>query len=318
MSDIDNQKTKYSVSVVVPFHNAEQTILQTLGTVYEALYKSNCIDEYEVIAVDDASTDSSHRLVSEQFPSVQVFSVNKRIYYLEAANKGMFRSRYDYVLLLTQGLFLPAGYFDDMMPHVARENVYMCSARLMGSGGQLSRRMLPVFGSGRIGMEPDVRDEGGASVMLQRGNLLMNREVMLSLGGYDTMFSAHKSADLELALRGWSYGYKSIFVDSVLCQIVEPSASSQDWDKSNEKGQEEWNEILTHFYYLHGLSLVKYRLTMNFYFLLSLVVPLSLFQRTRWALCKYIGNYNSILNERMWKYGHPKFSLQEIADYYFK
>ncbi len=318
MSDRNNQTSKYSVSVVVPFHNAEQTILQTLGTVYEALGKSGCIDEYEVIVVDDASQDQSHSLVSANYPSAQVFSVNRRVCYLEAANKGLFRSRYDYVLLLTQGVFLPADYFDMMMPYVAQENVYMCSAMLCNGTQQVSFRELPVFNSGRIDFEHDARNGGGASIMLQRGNILMNREIMLSMGAYDTMFSAHRSADLELALRGWSYGYKSIFVDKVACQIVEPSASSQDWDKANEKGQEEWNEILTHFYYQHGLALVKYRLRMNFFFVLSMVIPLAAFQRTRWALFKYIGNYNSILNERMWKYGHPKFSLQEIADYYFK
>lgn len=318
MSDKDNQFTKYSVSVVIPFYNAENTIVQVLGNVYEALANSRCVSVSEVVLVDDASTDNSRDLVNQYFPKAVIYINKDRKYYIESANKGMFKCRYDYVLLLTQGLFLPIDYFDSMLPVVAQEDVYMCAAKLMNGREQVSRRALPEFFSDRIEYKEVLSEGVTHSIMLHRGNLLMNREVMHTMGGYDTMFSAHKSSDFELALRGWSYGYKSLFVDNVQCQIVEPSASSQDWNKGQEDGEEEWNEMMLHFCYQHGIDLIKYKARTVLYFLISLIAPLSIFRRTRWAYWRYLTHYSDVLNERKWKYGHVRFNLQEIEKYYFK
>ena len=51
------------VSVVVPAYNAEATIVDALQSVYRQSYKN-----YEVIIVDDGSTDSTRHIVESEFP----------------------------------------------------------------------------------------------------------------------------------------------------------------------------------------------------------------------------------------------------------
>lgn len=51
---------KVSVSIVIPYYNSEDTILRTLNSVKVQTFK-----DYEVILIDDGSTDSSHRLVDD-------------------------------------------------------------------------------------------------------------------------------------------------------------------------------------------------------------------------------------------------------------
>ena len=59
-----NNQTTYSLSVIVPCYNEENNIINTLQEIHLSINNLKIMD-YEIIVIDDASTDKSNLLVSK-------------------------------------------------------------------------------------------------------------------------------------------------------------------------------------------------------------------------------------------------------------
>src|SRR5260370_34098531 len=82
-SKVDECKlsTTHSLSIILPAHNEEVAIAETLHAVVDAV--STWVPDYEVIVVNDGSTDSTRNIVEEiaaSNPHVQL--VNHPVFFL--------------------------------------------------------------------------------------------------------------------------------------------------------------------------------------------------------------------------------------------
>ncbi|WP_167459513.1 glycosyltransferase family 2 protein [Pedobacter jejuensis] len=96
------QNSKPLISIIIPAYNAEQTIIQTLDSVYNSTYT-----EFEVIVINDGSTDDT-LLLLEQYPKpIKIYSTeNKGV--SNARNLGFEKSIGDYIQYLdADDLLLP-------------------------------------------------------------------------------------------------------------------------------------------------------------------------------------------------------------------
>lgn len=88
---------QYSVSVIVPFYNAESHI----KTCLDALLKQDFIKPFEIIMVDDASTDNSRNIVKmHKFPGLQLYSLPSNSGPAAARNLGLKKAKGEYVYFL--------------------------------------------------------------------------------------------------------------------------------------------------------------------------------------------------------------------------
>ena len=88
---------KYSVSVIVPFYNAEFHI----KTCLDVLLKQDFIKPFEIIMVDDASTDSSRNIVKmHDFPGLRLYSLPSNSGPAAARNLGLKKAKGEYVFFL--------------------------------------------------------------------------------------------------------------------------------------------------------------------------------------------------------------------------
>ena len=71
MTDLNTSTPK--ISIVIPIFNAKDWIEETLRSV-----EAQCFKDYEVIAVDDGSSDSSAQIVTENFPWVTLIQTENR------------------------------------------------------------------------------------------------------------------------------------------------------------------------------------------------------------------------------------------------
>lgn len=84
-----------TISVVIPAYNAEQTILETLDSVFQQTFT-----DFEVIVIDDGSTDQTVALLKEiQDPRLQVFSYHNGGL-PTARNRGIACASGDYIAFL--------------------------------------------------------------------------------------------------------------------------------------------------------------------------------------------------------------------------
>lgn len=90
------------VSVIMPAYNAEKYIAESIRSVLNQTYR-----DYEIIVVDDGSTDNTRRLVEEKFPQVRYF-LTKNQGAARARNHGIRMARGDLVAFLdSDDLWLP-------------------------------------------------------------------------------------------------------------------------------------------------------------------------------------------------------------------
>ena len=85
------------ISVIVPFYNAESHI----KTCLDVLLKQDFIKPFEIIMVDDASTDNSRNIVKmHDFPGLQLYSLSSNSGPAAARNLGLKKAKGEYVYFL--------------------------------------------------------------------------------------------------------------------------------------------------------------------------------------------------------------------------
>ena len=96
-----------SVSVIIPTYNGKILLQQNISTVYEALKP---LFNYEIIVVDDASSDDTLDYLHKFHPDILTISNSKNLGFSQSTNKGIFAAKCDLVLLLNNDIGLAPNY----------------------------------------------------------------------------------------------------------------------------------------------------------------------------------------------------------------
>ena len=124
------QPFQKSISVVIPNFNGRHLLQKNLPSIYEALKRTN--SSFEIIVVDDASTDDSVLFLKENYNDVIVISSEINKGFSPTINKGIRIAKNDLVLLLNSDVFLLPDYFTDLFKYFDREDTFGVSGRFIG------------------------------------------------------------------------------------------------------------------------------------------------------------------------------------------
>lgn len=204
------------VSVVVPTYNREKQIERAIRSVLKQTY-----DNYEIIVVDDGSTDSTQEVVEQ--------IADNRIHYIRLAhnhgacharNVGVQSSRSDYIAFLDSDDEWMSDKLELQMRKImeSSENTGLVYCRMSGeSRDQEKRNICPSYD-----WPNDVPLEGDLfRVLLWRNfigtpTMLVRKSCLLSVGGFDETLRCLQDWELVLRIaRKWYVG----FVDKVLVEV---------------------------------------------------------------------------------------------------
>lgn len=90
------------LSIIIPSYNTSALLERCLISIREDLKKSNI--SYEIIVVDNASTDGSPELLSKKYPQVQLVCNTENLGYGKANNYGIRKAKGKFVLLLNSDI----------------------------------------------------------------------------------------------------------------------------------------------------------------------------------------------------------------------
>ncbi|MDP6445805.1 MAG: glycosyltransferase family 2 protein [Pirellulaceae bacterium] len=99
-----------SISVILPIHNCQQTISRQIDEMLEVLPEMT--GQFEVIIVDDCSTDDSEEVaveLSRRFPQVQLVRHRMKQGRQSAVRTGMEMSQGDVIFVQEEGVRLRAA-----------------------------------------------------------------------------------------------------------------------------------------------------------------------------------------------------------------
>lgn len=202
-----------SVAIVIPNWNGVQHLPDCLDSLECLEYPR---ERYEVILVDNGSTDSSLELVEREYPWVRVIEQSENLGFAAASNAGARAASAECVAFLNNDMRVDPKWLTELVAAYDPDAGYVCVAGtiLSWDGTQID------FVDGRINFHgapsqehvdlevdealiEDLRDLPFAC----GGAMLISREVFLDLGGFDPAFFAY-CEDVDLGWRLWVTGYK--------------------------------------------------------------------------------------------------------------
>ncbi len=204
-----------NISVVIPNYNGEELLKKNLPKVLDELesYKNG---KFEIIVVDDASTDSSESVISNfQSPISKLkFIKNKsNLGFSSTVNKGVSHASGDIVILLNTDVYPEKGFLDPLINNFRDEAVFAVgcmdksiegdSIVLRGRGIGSWKRGFLVHRKGEVNKKSNLWASGGSSAF--------RKTLWVKLGGLSEFYNPFYWEDIDISYRAQKAGYKVLF-----------------------------------------------------------------------------------------------------------
>lgn len=211
------------VSVVILNWNGARLLRAFLPSVV----KYSPSDFVDIYVVDNASTDDSINIVSNDFPEVKLISFQKNYGFAEGYNRAISQIKSEYVVLLNSDVEVSEGWISAIIDYMdLHQDVAACQPKILSygnkeyfeyagaSGGFIDKFGYP-FCRGRIFdvLEKDrgQYDDVSEVFWVSGAAMFIRRDVYLNAGSLDNRFFAHME-EIDLCWRLLSIGYKLVCV----------------------------------------------------------------------------------------------------------
>ncbi len=247
---------KPKASIVIPVYNKWCYTYSCL----EALSGNIGEIDYEVIVVDDCSSDETPKMVKEKIENAVYVRNEKNLGFIGSCNAGAGKARGEYVVFLNNDTHILPGWLESLVEtfekngHIglAGSKMVYPDGRLQEAGGIVWKNK-NVWNYGRF-KDPenfefnylkDVDYCSGASIMLLR-------KLFEKLGGFDSYFAPAYFEDTDLAFRVRQAGYRTVYQPKSEVIHFEGISNGKDLKKGVKKYQEankekffaRWKDVL--------------------------------------------------------------------------
>ena len=229
------------VSVIIPAYNGDRYIAEAIDSALEQTYKG----EYEIIVVDDGSTDNTVRVV-EQY--------GDKVNYLSQKNQGVAASR-NLGLAAARGKYIAFLDQDDIfLPHKLSSQVALLDRSDLGiinSGWQI----IDEQGVASSAVQPwqHIPDLSCADLVIWKpvflGAMLFRRSWLERARGFDT--ALQQTPDVDLVMRLAMMGCTAAWVEEITVKYRQHDANAS---KNTLLQTQELNQITARFFERSNLS----------------------------------------------------------------
>jgi Predicted glycosyltransferases len=259
------------ISVVIPTYNGKSLLEKNLPNILETLLQSAL--SYEIIIVDDASSDDTIPYLKENFPSVRIVQNEKNLGFSKTMNEGIKAAKYDWILALNNDMRLPANFFQVLQKQLKPELFSISCLIKDGKGEKIlesAKAFKPKFG--KITVKDREIDFPVYSLYSCGGCALYNRGKLLELNGFDEIFSPFYYEDLDLSLRAWHRGWKSVFTPYTFCYHDHSQTIKSEFARMFTKRTINRNKLIIGSLYLNGIQRSVFYLSLLLKYLFSLLL----------------------------------------------
>lgn len=310
---------KKSISIIIPNFNGAALLEEYLP--YAIAAAENAGIDYEVIIVDDASTDQSVDFIKTHYADLVLLEnpVNKGFSY--SCNKGMHVAKYELLLFLNTDVKLSPDYFEHQWRYFEKGDTFGVMGRIMSMD---EKRMedtarYPRFMGCKLNASEFFYSKENKNFIpttyLSGANALVDAKKIKSMRGFDQIFSPFYSEDLDLGLRAWRLGWKCYYEHQAICFHQISSTTKTQCKREWVKQIYYRNRFLLHAIHLEGLSLRVWYLHVLF---LEVLPKLLLGRIWIWKSFRHFLNHSKEIHRskirlnRLMEKNKSNFSLFEV------
>ncbi|MES3019832.1 MAG: glycosyltransferase family 2 protein [Bacteroidota bacterium] len=248
-----------NISVVIPNYNGVHLFPFTLPALFDALTNSG--KQFEVIIVDDCSTDDSVNYLRDNFPQISVISNSSNLGFSKTINRGIDTATHELVLLLNSDVKLTNNYFADQLRYFERSDTFGVMGKIIGWDDDLVQdtAKYPKFDAFKLKTSFNYlssdSNQLSYSMYLSGANALVDRKKLLELGGFNSLYSPFYMEDVDLSIRAWRIGWKCYFEPLSICRHRTSTSIASKEKKQFIKTIYNRNKMYFHAIHLNGLTL---------------------------------------------------------------
>jgi len=244
------ESSEPSVSIVILNYNAGKLLLECVESIYQSQNNN-----FEVILVDNASTDKTYRECIEKFPDIKLIENEKNLGYCEGNNVGIRSSKGEFVVVLNPDTVVNPTWLSELI-HAYQDNgegIYQPKILATTDHDMLlsSGQFIQLFGFGysrgkgekHVEQHNKIEKIGYASGTC----IFTSKKILEKLNLFDPFLFAYHD-DLDLCWRAAMLGINSFYTPtSVIFHPIE--GYSFKWSKFKFYLMERNRQycILTHF-----------------------------------------------------------------------
>lgn len=201
------------ISVVVVNYNGKKFLDNCLSSLVNQTYQ-----DFEVIVVDNGSSDDSPAYIRERYPSVILVETGSNLGFAGGTNAGIRRAKGEFILTLNNDTIADPHLLEEIVrPMRSESRVGVCGAKMVFPDGRINSTAICISRSGaawdRGRGEPD---HGQYDVIEEvfgscAGAALYRRSMLDEIGLFDEDFFLFME-DVDLAFRARLSGWKCMYV----------------------------------------------------------------------------------------------------------
>jgi GT2 family glycosyltransferase len=205
-----------SVSIILPVHNHWWVTYRCL----RALQANNDKTPYEIILVDDASTDQTQEALAN-IRGITVLQNMKNVGYLLSTNLGSAQATKTskYLILLNNDTEPIDGWLDSLFHSIEKdEAIAIVGSALIYPDGTLQEAGAQIFSGGNgwnlgRGGNPlsDIFSFNREVDYCSAASIIVRKSFWDQVSGFDTLYVPAYCEDSDLALSAWKLGYKVMY-----------------------------------------------------------------------------------------------------------
>lgn len=256
------------VSVIIVNWNGKENLEECLHSLFAITYSP-----FEVIVVDNASTDGSVDLIKKEFPSVKIVEAKKNLGFAEGNNVGYKKCTGKYILFLNNDCIVTKNFLDKLVLHLKNNpNVGIVQPTIIFHRPNTDlHNKINSIGSFFLKSGFLYHQDYGKNFVRQKYSkpfevfsaygacFLANREVIEKVGLFDPDYFVYFE-ETDLCHRVWLAGYSVVTCPSV---------------HVFHKGAQTSQKLPPSFVQFHSFKnkLYSYLKNLDLYYLLTMFVP---------------------------------------------
>lgn len=218
------------ISVIIPNYNGEKIIDGCIQSLLQQEYK-----DFNIIVVDNNSTDESVKIIEERYPSITLIKNNENLGFAAAVNIGIKASKSEFVALLNNDTEVDTKWLGNLYSVVSKDDkIFSASSKMIrfyerdiidDAGDQYN--LLGWAYKRGDGASVDKFNKNKVVFSTCAGAGLYRRKVFEEIGYFDENFFAYLE-DIDVSFRGNIHGYKNVYVnDAIVYHMVSATSGSR-------------------------------------------------------------------------------------------
>lgn len=196
------------ISFVILNYNGRDLTTECISSLVDSIKDI----EYEIIVVDNGSTDGSAQFIKEKFPFVRIIEKESNEF-TTAYNDGVLASRFDWVFLFNNDMIFEKNFITPIVDRISelckkQEGVFAIGSKMLDFQGNFEKGVnLPEFKFGYLRVKTfDALDFCPTFYIGTHG--VFNRKKFIEIGGFDKVYKPFYSEDVDLCYRAWKRDWK--------------------------------------------------------------------------------------------------------------